>query len=209
MHPNPAFRQEKNARSLELVRQRSFGTLAINDDEGPLLSHIPFRLTLDSTGVEFHLVRSNPMVRKLKEPQPAVLSVLGGDAYISPDWYGIPDQVPTWNYVAVHLRGTVSLEPHGTMHGVLEGLSQSMEERLLPKTPWKSEKMDQEIYGRMLRQIVPLRMEVTRIDSTWKLNQNKPDPVRLRAADGVEKAGLGVETDRIVAMMRQVGNSKS
>lgn len=202
MHPNPAFRKESDARNLAFARERSFGTLAINADGGPLLSHVPFHLLEDDKTIELHLVRSNPILRMIKEPQEAVISVLGGDSYISPDWYEIDDQVPTWNYVAVHLRGTLSLLPQERIHEVLVKLTASMEERLAPKKPWISDKMDQDAYERMLRQILPVRMDVSKVDGTWKLNQNKPDEVRLRAADAVEKYGIGSELEWLAQVMR-------
>lgn len=202
MHPNPVFRKEQEARNIAFIRQRGFGTLAINAEEGPLLSHIPFRLLDDDKTVELHLVRSNPILQLIKTPQNAVISVLGGDSYISPDWYKIDDQVPTWNYVAVHVRGTLSILPQDQIHDVLAGLTASMEERLAPKKPWISDKMDQEAYERMLRQIVPVKMSISKIDSTWKLNQNKADEVRLKAADAVSENGIGSELDWLSQMMR-------
>ncbi len=202
MHPNPVFRKEQEARNIAFIRQRGFGTLAINAEEGPLLSHIPFRLLDDDKTVELHLVRSNPILQLIKTPQNAVISVLGGDSYISPDWYKIDDQVPTWNYVAVHVRGTLSILPQDQIHDVLAGLTASMEERLAPKKQWVSDKMDQEAYERMLRQIVPVKMSISKIDSTWKLNQNKADEVRLKAADAVSENGIGSELDWLSQMMR-------
>jgi transcriptional regulator len=202
MHPNQAFRKPDTARNIAFARERAFGVLAINAPRGPLLSHVPFLLSADGTQAELHLVRSNPIVRLLAEPQPAVIAVSGGDAYISPDWYGVDDQVPTWNYVAVHLRGTLRELEHEALHDILSSLSAHQEEKLLPKKPWTSTKMDQDVYGKMQRQIVPLMMDVTQIDGTWKLSQNKPEAVRRRAADGVEHAGLGLATDWIHPLMR-------
>jgi len=110
--------------------------------------------------------------------------------------------VPTWNYVAVHVHGTLSILPQDQIHDVLAGLTASMEERLAPKKPWVSDKMDQEAYERMLRQIVPVKMSISKIDSTWKLNQNKADEVRLKAADAVSENGIGSELDWLSQMMR-------
>ena len=169
-----------------------------------MVSHIPFRISDDANEVELHLVRSNPILRVLEEPQNAVLAVTGGDAYLSPDWYGVDDQVPTWNYVAVHLRGTLSKLESGELHGVLNRLSASLEERLLPKKPWTSEKMNPEIYNRMQRQILPVKMTISEINGTWKLSQNKPDDVRLSAAEAVSQNGIGSEAHEIAALMRDV-----
>lgn len=203
MHPNQFFRKATREQNINFARERAFGTLAVNADDGPLLSHIPFQLSEDESHVELHLVRSNPILRLLNEPVEAVISVTGGDAYISPDWYGVSDQVPTWNYVAVHLRGTLHKLEAGKLHGVLERLSANMENRLLPKKPWTSDKMDQQVYDKMRKQIVPVQLDVSSIEGTWKLSQNKPDAVRLAAADGVEDHGIGVETGTIAALMRR------
>lgn len=203
MHPNPSFRKESEVRNLEFARERAFGTLAVNASEGPLLSHIPFLLMEDDKTIELHLVRSNPIVQKLKqEPQKAVISVLGGDSYISPDWYEVDNQVPTWNYIAVHLRGTIKLLQQDEIHNILDRLSASMEARLLPKKPWVSSKMDQDVYQKMLRQIVPVRMAVSEINGTWKLSQNKPDEVRMRASDGVLENGMGSELELLSKLMK-------
>jgi len=205
MHPNPAFRKETEQRNIEFLRERAFGTLAINAEHGPLLSHIPFNLAEDISSLELHLVRSNPMVKILSEPKEAVISVMGGDGYVSPDWYQVDDQVPTWNYVAVHIIGTMSLLPQEEIHGILDRLSASMEERLLPKKPWVSAKMDQDVYTRMLRQIVPVKMDIKTIDSTWKLSQNKPDGVRLLASREMAEHGFGSEIKILSELMKKVG----
>lgn len=202
MHPNRTFRKPGTARNIAFVRERAFGVLAVNADDGPLMSHIPLVLSEDGSQAELHLVRSNPIVRALETPLPAVVAVSGGDAYVSPDWYAVDDQVPTWNYVAVHVRGTLRRLPQEDLHGVLTRLSAHQETKLLSKTPWTSDKMNQDIYTKMQRQIVPVMLDVAHIDGTWKLSQNKPDDVRLRAADGVAEAGLGLETTPLSAMMR-------
>ncbi|PCH45445.1 MAG: negative transcriptional regulator [Hyphomicrobiales bacterium] len=202
MHPNPVHRQTSEADMLTLARVRSFGILAVNHDDGPLLSHIPFTLSDDGTYLELHLVRSNPMLRLLENPVTAVIAVSCGDAYVSPDWYGIDDQVPTWNYVAVHLRGKLQRLENEALEGILRRLSDNMETRLLPKPVWTIDKMEPNALERLMRQIVPFRMSVDDISGTWKLSQNKDDDVRLGAAEGVASAGIGAETDRLAQMMR-------
>ena len=98
MHCNPAFRKADDQQNITFVRKRSFGMLTINADGGPLISHIPFQLSEDGSYVEAHLVRSNPILQSLQNsPLDAAIVVSGADSYISPDWYRISDQVPTWN----------------------------------------------------------------------------------------------------------------
>ncbi|MCB6177864.1 FMN-binding negative transcriptional regulator [Rhodobacter sp. Har01] len=204
MHPNPAFRQASAQENLAFARANGFGMLTVNGGEGPLAAHVPFLLAGDGLSAEVHLARSNPIARA-GLPVPALLAVQGPWAYVSPDWYGpheqVPDQVPTWNYVAVHLRGTlhslppVALEPH------LDAISAEHEGRLRPKTPWTSAKMSDGAMQRMMRAILPFRLQIEQVDGTWKLNQNKPAEVRVRAAAALTGLPEPGRPEQIAALM--------
>ena len=187
MHPNPAFRMTAADTNLDFARDRGFGMLTLNSDDGPLAAHVPFLLTGDGAFLDLHLARSNPIARA-PLPAKALVAVSGPDAYISPDWYGVQDQVPTWNYVAVHLRGTLHPMPIETLRDHAEALSARFEADLLPKKPWVSAKMTDGVMDRMMRMIVPFRLHVETVDGTWKLSQNKEPQVRHAAADAL--AGL-------------------
>jgi len=205
MHPNPVFHTASAAENLAFARARSFGVLAVSAAEAaPMLSHVPFVLSEDGQVADLHLVRSNPIARALTAPLAARLAVSGPDSYVSPDWYGIDDQVPTWNYVAVHLTGVLESRPQEELAALLDRLSDLFEERLLPKTPWRSAKMEPQALERMMRAIVPVRLRVEAVDGTWKLGQNKDAAARLAAADGIEAAGIGAELAALVRLMRQV-----
>lgn len=202
MHPNPVYRGATSDFNLAFAREQGFGMLAVAGEAAPLLSHIPFILNEAGDVAEFHLVRSNPIARQAKTPSPARLAVQGPHSYISPDWYGAVDQVPTWNYIAVHLVGEIELRPAAELRDLLDRQSAAYEVRLLPKTPWTAAKMTSDALERMIRQIVPCRMHVAEVHGTWKLNQNKPDEVRLRAADHVDVYGMGQEVRLLSALMR-------
>ena len=203
MHPNPAFRQTPEARNIAYARQQGFGLLCVGTDTAPLVSHVPFLLSEDGRVAEFHLARSNPIARMLTAPLHARLAVQGPHSYISPDWYGVQDQVPTWNYIAVHLVGRVEVQPPEALHDLLGRQSAMFEARLAPKPEWTTAKMSDGVMDRMMRQIVPCKMAVDDIHGTWKLNQNKPDDVRLRAAEAVEAHGIGSEVAALSAQMRE------
>ena len=202
MHPNPIFRAEPHARNLGFARDRGFGLLSINADPAPLMAHVPFVLDAEGRSADLHLVRSNPVSRSATGPVPAVIAVTGPDGYISPDWYGLADQVPTWNYVAVHLRGMLVPLEAEDLRGALDRLSAQFEAQLLPKPPWTADKMDPDALDRMLRMIRPFRFDVTDIDGTWKLGQNKPDDARERAAGYVDAYGIGSDARVLAALMK-------
>ena len=62
--------------------------------------------------------------------------------------------------------------------------------------------MQPETLEKMMRMIVPCRMQIEDVDGTWKLNQNKPDQARLRAADFVDAYGVGQEVRILAGLMR-------
>lgn len=199
MHPNPTYRQTPPETALDFARARSFGILAINAPAGLHLAHVPFLLGDDGASADLHLVRSNPIARV--GPAAAVIAVSGPDAYISPDWYGIEDQVPTWNYLAVHLRGTLAPLPADTMLDLLDRQSAAFENRLLPKRPWTTGKMTDETRERFLRMILPFRLTIETVDSTWKLAQNKPDAVRRAAAAQLPTSDIGQDIGELARRM--------
>ena len=202
MHPNPAFRSEGTALNLAFARTRGFGTLCVNGDAGPMLSHVPFWLNDDATGGELHLVRSNPIARAVTGPVAAVIAVMGPDGYISPDWYGDPAQVPTWNYIAVHLRGHLHPADPDDMRRHLDRVSAHFEDRLTPNKPWTVDKMPEEALTRMMRGIVPFRFTLDSVEGTWKLNQNKTEAARLGAAQAVRASRIGHEVETLSQLMR-------
>ena len=108
------------------------------------------------------------------------------DAYVSPDWYAAPDQVPTWNYRAVEIEGQV--EPMGREHliDLLDALSLKHEARLAPKPPWTRAKMNPDAFERLLAGITGFRMRIGRLEGTIKLSQNKPVEERRRVARALE-----------------------
>lgn len=202
MHPNPAFRSTGDARSMQFLRMRSFGTLMMNADPAPLVAHVPFLLNDDASAADLHLVRSNPIARAAREGiVPVKLAVTGPDSYISPDWYETPDQVPTWNYVAVHLTGRLELLPQGDLHALLTRQSAHFEQQLAPKPEWTSDKMTPGVMEKMMRAIVPMRLHIDALDSTFKLGQNKPDAVRKTAAAHLKNHGIGTGLAELSALM--------
>lgn len=208
MHPNPAFRTPSHDDNLAFARERGFGMLVVVSENQPHISHVPFILSPDGSYAELHLARSSATARATLEPMEAKIAITGPDGYISPDWYEMPDQVPTWNYVAVHLTGRLVPLPDNALPDQLDRLSARFEEALLPKPIWLSSKMDRDALNRMYRMIRPFRFDITDVEGTWKLSQNKPDAARLSAANHTATASIGMETSLLSNLM-QTPNTKA
>lgn len=187
MHPNSAFRTEQRDGLRAFATQIGFGMLFATTPDGPRVAHMPF-VFLDEERIGFHIARGNAITKHLDGIE-ALFLVNGPDGYISPDWYGIDDQVPTWNYVALELQGTVRRMDDTGLVAQIDALSEEQEKRLLPKPVWKRGKMSEGYFDKLLRGICGFEMTIADWRSTIKLGQNKPAEVRAAAADGVAAAG--------------------
>ena len=206
MHPNSQFRQTEQSKALAFAAGQGFGVLTLPSVELHA-SHIPFVLSDDGTAVDMHLVRSNPIARALKaagDQAPAFLIVQGPHAYISPDWYGLEDQVPTWNYVAVHLTGRLVALDDDALRDSIDRLSAAFENKIASQTgkaPWQSKKMSPDALAGMMKAIRPFRFEIEAIDSTYKLNQNKPAMAVEGAMTGLRNSQVGSQLDQLIDLM--------
>jgi transcriptional regulator len=187
MHPNAAFRWEDRDAMRALVAELGFGALFCATPDGPRVAQAPV-VWLDDATLGLHLARGNGIVRHL-DGATALFVAQGPDGYVSPDWYGLDNnQVPTWNYVAVELEGTMRRMEHEALVAQVDQLTAQQEGRL-DKTPWTRSKMDPAMFDRMTSAIVGFRLEIAAWRGTLKLGQNKPEAARRAAADGVEASG--------------------
>ena len=174
--PSP-FKSDRAA-SLAFAEARGFALACAWDGKKPVASPLPFYLTFAGDGTPqaaFHVARHNPLIKLADGTTSWLLAVSGADAYVSPDWYVSPDQVPTWLYQVVHLTGTVRPLSDDELAEQIETLSAKFEDRLLPKKPWVSSKMTAGRLEALKKAIVGLVMTVDEIEGSFKLNQHKSD----------------------------------
>ena len=179
MHPNRVFAWEDRAAMLAFVAEIAFATIAA---EGPTIVHAPV-IVAGPDRLRFHVSRGN---RAKLDDRRAIVSVLGPDAYISPDWYADTiDQVPTWNYIVVEAEGPLRRLDETELAALLDDLSAAHESRLAPKTPWTRDKMTPGRFEGMLKAIAGYELIIEDLRGTRKLGQNKDDANRLAAARGL------------------------
>ncbi|MDN3677400.1 FMN-binding negative transcriptional regulator [Flavobacterium paronense] len=167
------YKNEKQEDIQNFIHQNGFGIL-INQTNGKLwATHIPLLLE-EKDGKQFlvgHVSKENPQADSFKTND-AVLAVFSGaHSYISSSWYD-HENVPTWNYLAVHVYGKVQL------HSLEESI-QALK-RLVDKYEAKSEKpvrVEDLSKKTMLqaRGIVSFEIEITAIEAKKKLSQNRDD----------------------------------
>lgn len=187
MHPNSAFQWNDEAAMRDFVCARGFGMLFAVTPDGPHVAHLPI-VWLDKERIGFHLARGNGMAAYL-DGATALLVINGPDSYISPDWYGMADQVPTWNYLAVEVQGLIRRMEREELASQVDAISTEQERRLRPKRQWSRGKMAEGLFDRMLEGIVGFEMRVTEMRGTAKLGQNKPAAARVATARELDAVG--------------------
>ena len=177
MYTPPMFKSDRATR-LAFAETRGFGTMCAWDGNKPIASPLPFYLDYAADGTPramFHVARQNPLIALADATSNWQLVVNGADAYVSPDWYASPYQVPTWLYQTVHLTGPVRKLSDDELVAQIDALSAKFEDWLLPKTPWTSAKMTTARLEALKKGIVGLVLTVEQIEGTFKLNQHKAD----------------------------------
>jgi transcriptional regulator len=200
MHHASAFSETDPARLAAFVAERGFAILTTAPEGRPVCAHAP--VLLSDGRLRFHLSAMSPLTAALRDGAWVLAVVSGPDAYVSPDWYAAPDQVPTWNYVSVEAEGPVRVLPPAATARMLDDLSAHFEARLAPKAPWTRAKMTPARFEAMLGAIVGFEIAVERLEGVWKLSQNKPaEAARVVAA---LKARPDAGSQAIAALMREL-----
>lgn len=187
MHPSPDFRHGDRGLHEALIDQIGFGMVFAQTPHGPRVAHAAL-LSNGEGRIRFHLARGNALTRHLADADPLIL-VNGPDAYVSARWYDDPDQVPTWNYVALELEGPVQRLDRDELLDLLEKITARHEGRIEAGEPWTMDKLSDANRERLLRGIVGFEMDVRAWRDTVKISQNKPAEEREHVAQGLEAAG--------------------
>lgn len=204
MHPNQSFRhgaRDDVGRALleTMVEEVGFGMVFAQTPNGPRVAHVPLLWTAVGA-LQFHLARGNGLTRHIDGM--TVLAVINGpDGYVSPRWYADPEQVPTWNYVAVELEGRVRRISADQLLSQLTALSNKHETRVSAGEPWTMDKLPAAKLRGLLAGIVGFELEVLGWRETLKLSQNKSAEDRACVAAGLESEGSAA----IAALMRSLG----
>lgn len=187
MHPAAAFAAPEREGLLAWLAENPFLAVFASAPDGLRVAHAPaiVRQAGDEVVLDFHLSRNNALTPILAAGADALAVSQGPDAYVSPDWYARPDQVPTWNYVAVEAEGPVSTLDEAGLVALLDALSAQAEARLTPKPPWTRDKMSPGRFEAMLGAITGFRLRVRRLEGTFKLSQNKPASEQARVAQAL------------------------
>ena len=190
MYIPASFAEDDVDKLHDLVEGHSFGLLVSTEDGVPAASHLPFLLERDVGDFGCligHMAKANAQWKAAADQQVLVI-LIGPHCYISPAWYKADNVVPTWNYVAVHVYGTLRLDDSRERR--LEIVRRTVEENEKNREmPWLLDDVDEKFVDGLLDAIVGFRIDIDRIEGKWKLNQNQNPERRSNVVQALTAAG--------------------
>jgi len=183
------FKIKETAEIRTFVKAHPFGMLLSNGSQVPGVTHLPLQLMTDEEGndsINIHLSKANPHANTLKDGESVVAVFLGTNGYISPRWYAAKDNVPTWNYTAVHAFGRLrKIEKEAELMKLVDQLTIEHEEGA--ESPWRADWSVEKI-RKMLNAIIGFEMKVERWEGKKKIGQNRSAEDQASLKRNLEKS---------------------
>jgi transcriptional regulator len=192
MYSPPYNRVEDRAELLAFMRANGFPLLVTGTGGALHASHLPSTVH-ESEGelrIDMHMARNNPQWKEFFPDEEVLVVFSGPHAYISPRWYEQKPRVPTWNYAAVHAYGIPRvIEEKSAKHASQRRLVAFHDPQWLPRF----DELPAEYVSSMLAGIVNFEIRVSRIETRWKLSQNRGRREQELIAAALETSGDSVE----------------
>ena len=166
------YKNENIDKVKDFLKQNSFGILINTVDTKPWATHIPLELDIDSDGNDMlvgHIAKANPQWKHFKEDEQVLCIFNGPHSYVSSSWYK-EEEVPTWNYIAVHVYGTLKLQNEQTLLASLHKLVDKYEAD--SKEPVSSREMTPKTM-RQIKGVIGFEIKIEDIQATYKISQGR------------------------------------
>jgi transcriptional regulator len=191
MYSPPYNQIEDRAELLAFLRANNFPILVTGTGGVLHASHLP--ATIHEKGpqivIDMHMAKNNPQWKEFLDDE-AMVVFTGPHAYVSPRWYEEQERVPTWNYAAVHAYGVPEvISERKAKSASQRRLIESLDPQWLPKF----DALRQEYVDMMLDGIVNFSIPVARLETRWKLSQNRGRREMELIAAQLEKSADGGE----------------
>ena len=166
------YKNENQTEIRNFIHENGFALLINNVNGKPWATHIPLLLETNSDGKELlvgHLSLENSQAQSLQNDSEVLAVFSGPHAYISSSWYD-HENVPTWNYIAVHIYGIIRILNYDETITSLKKLVDKYESE--SENPIRIEDLSEKTM-RQARGILAFEIAVTSIQATKKLSQNR------------------------------------
>ena len=173
----------------EFVQHNSFGTLVTTRKGRPIATHLPLQLLKDGEDyvITGHMAYGNPQWRTFESQEEVLVMFQGPHAYISSSWYE-QENVPTWNYQAVHLYGEAQILDEEELKQDLTKLMETYEKHREDPVLW--DKLSPSVLEKELKGIVGFKIKVNEIQAAYKMSQNRNDTDYRNIVDQLQQEGI-------------------
>ena len=199
----PSFFKIENTQEIhDFIHHNGFAIIISQGNEKLIASHIPLLLTRNAKGQEVlmgHLSKGNAQWKSFGTATQVLVIFQGSHAYVSSSWYDHKN-VPTWNYMAVHVYGTISLQSEEELLNSLKQLTDKYE--VHSANPVSLETMDQSMLSKELKGIIGFEICISEVQAAYKLSQNRDDKNHGLIVDELEKRGDENSTQIAKAMRK-------
>ena len=178
-------------------------------EQGLVANHVPF--VLDAAAgplgtLRGHVARANGQWREFRRDVEALVIFQGPQSYVTPSWYATKQEtgkvVPTWNYAVVHVYGVIrAIEDGNWLRDQIERLTALQESARAE--PWAVSDAPGGFIDAMMKAIVGIEIDITRLEGKWKVSQNRPAADRQGVAQGLRTEGVE-ESEESIAMAQLV-----
>lgn len=184
------------------IRENAFGMLVSQGERSPQATHLPLQLSTNGTRLTGHVSRGNPQWKSFDQGGELLAVFTGPHTYISSSWYD-HENVPTWNYVAIHVYGTVRIISDDELYTSLKHLVDKYE--VDSEKPFHVEDLSESYIKHALMGIVGFEIAITRMEATYKLSQNRDAMNHQAIIQALEKRGDAGSRD-VAELMKAHGH---
>jgi transcriptional regulator len=204
MYIPPIYKNNNLAEVRAFLEQHSFAILVSQLAGKPWATHLPLELATNAAGNEVlvgHISRANPQAANFTDGSLLLAIFSGAHSYISSSWYD-HENVPTWNYIAVHVVGTVRVLDTDELVNTLKNLVDKYEKG--SKSPVSVDSMSEKMFNRELRGIIGFELEIQEIQAAYKLSQNRDEHNHANIIAELDETG-DENARKLAEAMRKAG----
>jgi transcriptional regulator len=182
------YKNTNRTELIDFIRKNMFGIIVVHDGNKPVATHIPM-MVQEANGKQFligHISKENEQ-GKIFYGNPKALAIFQGPhAYVSSSWYH-HDNVSTWNYIAVHVYGSLSVMTELELYEHLIGLTNSMEAH--SEKPKYFEHIGERVIRDNVTGVTGFKMTIEKMEASFKLSQNRDETDHQNIIHELEKRG--------------------
>lgn len=200
----PAYYRNNNLSEVErFIREHSFACLVSTMESKPWATHIPIELESNEKGesvLSGHISKANPQWKSFSNGETVLAIFQGPHSYVSSSWYNHLN-VPTWNYMAVHVYGKMRILNDEEQYGKLKAMVDRYEK--IAKEPIDMDKFPVDMMSKYMKGIVGFEMSMDKIEGKWKMSQNRDEEdkariiLELKELDEINAALIATEMENM------------